>query len=202
MSNQGARRRAGATSAPVSLACLVGVSPCCLRLLQPAPGDRPRPRRRSPGGHAPSAGSRRPASADVWSVRADTARPTWRPPCSGWPAGSGRSDLQVWVNGSSPSAVVMGYARAAADIGLADRGVAARRGGLPVPRMARPDRPALADRSRQRDRCRRPARAVAGRRRGQVLVTCHPSADLSEIAAAAPRSAGSVSSARGRRSAT
>lgn len=35
----------------------------------------------------------------------------------------GGPDLQVWVNASSPSAVVTGYAVAAADIGLTDRGV-------------------------------------------------------------------------------
>ena len=58
-----------------------------------------------------------------WSVRADTARPISRPPSCASPARSGRSDLQVWVNGSSPSAAVMGYARAAADIGLTDRSV-------------------------------------------------------------------------------
>src|SRR6266567_7419307 len=39
-------------------------------------------------------------------------------------ARSGRSDLQVWVNASSPSATVMSYARAAVDIGLAERGAA------------------------------------------------------------------------------
>src|SRR6266849_1040834 len=38
-------------------------------------------------------------------------------------ARSGRSDLQVWINASSPSATVMSYARAAADVGLAERGV-------------------------------------------------------------------------------
>ncbi len=39
-------------------------------------------------------------------------------------ARAGQTDLHVWVNASSPSAVVMGYARAAADVGIADRAMA------------------------------------------------------------------------------
>src|SRR6266702_1919121 len=70
-------------------------------------------------------------------------------------ARSGRSDLQVWVNASSPSATVMSYARAAADIGLTEPG------GL---------------------RGLWPAGAA-----GQVVVTCHQSADMSEVADASPR---------------
>ncbi len=57
-------------------------------------------------------------------------------------ARTGRTDLQVWINASSPSAVVMGYARAAADVGLTDRGVAARGRRGALPRLARPHRPA------------------------------------------------------------
>jgi tetratricopeptide (TPR) repeat protein len=102
-------------------------------------------------------------------------------------AQSGRSDLQVWVNGSSPSAAVTGYARAAADIGLTDRGVgpdvAAARF---LEWLSRTDRRWLVVLDNVTDagglRGLWPASIV-----GQVLVTCHPSADLSEIAAAGPR---------------
>ena len=102
-------------------------------------------------------------------------------------ARSGRSDLQVWVNGSSPSAAVMSYARAAADIGLTDRGVvpdvAAARF---LEWLSRTDRRWLVVLDNVTDagglRGLWPA-SIAG----QVIVTCHPSADLSEIAAAGPR---------------
>ena len=99
---------------------------------------------------------------------------------------SGRSDLQVWVNGSSPSAAVMGYARAAADIGLGDRGVvpdvAAARF---LEWLSRTDRRWMVVLDNVTDAGGLRGLWPAGIA-GQVLVTCHPSADLSEIAGAGP----------------
>lgn len=98
-----------------------------------------------------------------------------------------RPDLQVWVNASSPSAVVTGYARAAADIGLAERGM------QPEAAAAR-----LLDwltTSRRTwlvvlDNVTDPA-GLRGLwpmgSTGQVLVTCSQSADLSLLAEFSPR---------------
>jgi tetratricopeptide (TPR) repeat protein len=102
-------------------------------------------------------------------------------------ARTGRSDLQVWINASSPSAVVMGYARAAADIGLADRGIppdsAASRF---LDWLGRTDRRWLIVLDNVTD--------TGGLRglwpvgiSGQTIVTCHPSADMSEVSDFNPR---------------
>jgi tetratricopeptide (TPR) repeat protein len=97
-------------------------------------------------------------------------------------ARTGRTDLQVWINASSPSAVVMGYARAAADIGLTDGGLepdaAAARF---LDWLGRTDRHWLVVLDNVTD---------AGGLRGlwpvgisgQTIVTCHPSTDMSEVA--------------------
>jgi tetratricopeptide (TPR) repeat protein len=102
-------------------------------------------------------------------------------------ARSGRSDLQVWVNASSPSATVMGYARAAADVGLADRGA------LPEAAAARfldwlsgTERQWLIVLDNMTDSGGLRGLWPAGPG-GQVVVTCHQSADLSEVAQAGPQ---------------
>src|SRR5260221_469602 len=99
----------------------------------------------------------------------------------------GRTDLQVWVNASSPSAVVMGYARAAEDISLTDRGV------LPDAAAAR----FLDWLGRTDERwlvVLGNVTASGGLRglwpaglSGQTIVTCHPSADMSEVTDLGPR---------------
>src|SRR6266568_3344264 len=102
-------------------------------------------------------------------------------------ARSGRSDLQVWVNASSPSATVMSYARAAADIGLTERGVLPEAAsGRFLDWLGRTGRQWLIVLDNVTDsgglRGLWPAGAA-----GQVVVTCHQSADMSEVADASPR---------------
>lgn len=102
-------------------------------------------------------------------------------------ARSGQSDLQVWVNASSPSAVVMGYARAAADAGVADRALppdaAAARF---VDWLGRTDRHWMVVLDNVTDSAGLRGLWPAGEG-GKVVVTCHPSADMSEVAASGPR---------------
>jgi len=102
-------------------------------------------------------------------------------------ARSGRSDLQVWINASSPSATVMSYARAAADIGLTERSVppdtAATRF---LDWLARTDRQWLIILDNVTDSSGLHGLWPSGAA-GQVVVTCHQSADMSEVAAARPR---------------
>jgi tetratricopeptide (TPR) repeat protein len=186
MSKQDARRRAGAASMPaVTFPVWSGSPPAVTDFFSPRPES----------GHGLDVGS---AEAVQRSGGEQHALTVLVGP-SGYgktylaaavlraAARSGRSDLQVWVNGSSPSAAVMDYARAAADIGLTDRGVppdvAAARF---LDWLARTDRRWLIVLDNVTDagglRGLWPAGIV-----GQVLVTCHPSADLSEIAGAGPR---------------
>ncbi|MGI9005121.1 MAG: tetratricopeptide repeat protein [Streptosporangiaceae bacterium] len=102
-------------------------------------------------------------------------------------ARSGQSDLQVWVNASSPSAVVMGYARAATDVGIADRATppdaAASRF---LDWLGRTERPWMMVLDNVTDSAGLRGLWPAGAA-GQVIVTCHPSADMSEVADSAPR---------------
>lgn len=102
-------------------------------------------------------------------------------------ARSGRSDLAVWVNASSQAAVVTGYARAAADIGLADRSV------LPdaaadrfLDWLGRTERRWLVVLDNVIDSGALHGLWPVGVS-GQVIVTCPPSADLSEVAGLGPR---------------
>ena len=102
-------------------------------------------------------------------------------------ARSGRSDLQVWVNASSPSATVMSYARAAADTSLTERGVLPEAAsGRFLDWLGRTGRQWLIVLDNVTDsgglRGLWPAGAA-----GQVVVTCHQSADMSEVADASPR---------------
>jgi tetratricopeptide (TPR) repeat protein len=186
MSNQGAKRRAGVASVPpVTWPVWSGSPPGVTDFFSP----RPETGYSLDVGHAEvmqrSAGDQQPLTVLVGPsgygktyLAAAVLRAAVR---------SGRADLQVWVNGSSPSAAVMGYARAAVDVGLTDRGVvpdvAAARF---LEWLSRTDRRWVVVLDNVTD---------AGGLRGlwpdgtvgQVLVTCHPSADLSEIAAAGPR---------------
>ncbi len=102
-------------------------------------------------------------------------------------ARSGRSDLQVWVNASSPSATVMSYARAAADISLTERGVlpdaAAARF---LDWLGRTDRQWMIVLDNVTDSGGLRGLWPAGPS-GQVVVTCHQSADMSEVAGADPK---------------
>jgi len=102
-------------------------------------------------------------------------------------ARTGRTDLQVWINASSPSAVVMGYARAAADVGLTDGG---REPDSSAARfldwLGRTDRRWLVVLDNVTD--------TGGLRglwpvgiSGQTIVTCHPSTDMSEVSSLKPR---------------
>jgi tetratricopeptide (TPR) repeat protein len=102
-------------------------------------------------------------------------------------ARSGSYDLQLWVNASSPSAVVSGYAAAAADVGLADRG--ARAGSAAehfLDWMGQTERNWLVVLDNVTDPSGLQGLWPAGAG-GQVLITCHQSADLSELARAKPR---------------
>jgi tetratricopeptide (TPR) repeat protein len=102
-------------------------------------------------------------------------------------ARTGRTDLQVWINASSPSAVVLGYARAASDVGLADRSLAPDTAATRfLDWLGRTDRRWIIVLDNVTD--------VAGLRglwpvgiNGQTLVTCHPSADMSEVSSLSPR---------------
>lgn len=102
----------------------------------------------------------------------------------------GRTELQVWVNASSPSAVVMGYARAAADIGLSDRGA---RPDTAAARfldwLSRTDRRWLIVLDNVTDSGGLRGLWPAGST-GQTVVTCHPSADMSEVTGLNPRICG------------
>jgi tetratricopeptide (TPR) repeat protein len=102
-------------------------------------------------------------------------------------ARTGRTDLQVWINASSPSAVVMGYARAAADVGLADRGIGPDTAATRfLDWLGRTDRRWMIVLDNVTD--------ASGLRglwpvgiSGQTLVTCHPSAEMSEVSSMNPR---------------
>jgi len=102
-------------------------------------------------------------------------------------ARSGRSDLYVWINASSPSATVMSYARAAADIGLTERGIppdaAASRF---LDWLGRTERRWLIVLDNVTDSAGLRGLWPSGSS-GQVVVTCHQSADMSEVADAGPR---------------
>lgn len=102
-------------------------------------------------------------------------------------ARSNQSELSVWVNASSPSAVVMGYAKAAVDVGVADRAlppdVAATR---LVDWLGRTDRHWMIVLDNVTDSAGLRGLWPAGDH-GQVVVTCHPSADMSEIAGSSPK---------------
>jgi tetratricopeptide (TPR) repeat protein len=102
-------------------------------------------------------------------------------------ARTSRTDLQVWINASSPSAVVMGYARAANDVGIADRGIGPDAAATRfLDWLGRTERRWLIVLDNVTD---------AGGLRGlwpvgisgQTLVTCHPSADMSEVSSLKPR---------------
>lgn len=99
----------------------------------------------------------------------------------------GRADLQVWVNASSPSAVVMAYAKAAADIGLSDRGA---RPDAAAARfldwLTRTDRQWLIVLDNVTDSGGLRGLWPAGIN-GQTIVTCHPSAQISEVTNLNPR---------------
>ena len=111
MSNQRARRRAGAASA-VTWPVWSGSAPAITDFFSP----RPETGYGLDGEHAhrPDAGRPMmvlagPGGYGKTYLAAAMLRAAAR---------SGRSDLQVWVNASSPSATVLSYARAAADLGL------------------------------------------------------------------------------------
>lgn len=102
-------------------------------------------------------------------------------------ARAGIADLQVWVTASSPAAVVSGYAAAAADIGLARRGMRQQTAAdLFLDWLRTTERPWLVVLDDMTDspglRGLWPVGAA-----GQVVVTCHQSADLSELTGIAPR---------------
>ncbi len=102
-------------------------------------------------------------------------------------ARTGRTDLQVWINASSPSAVVMGYARAATDIGLTDGSIGPDAAAARfLDWLGRTDRHWVVVLDNVTD--------AAGLRglwpvgiSGQTIVTCHPSTDMSEISNLNPR---------------
>lgn len=102
-------------------------------------------------------------------------------------ARAGHSELQVWVNASSPSAAVMGYARAAADVGIADLATppdtAASRF---LDWLGRTERQWMIVLDNVTDSAGLRGLWPAGGA-GQVVVTCHPSADMSEVAGLGPR---------------
>lgn len=102
-------------------------------------------------------------------------------------AGAGAVDLRVWITASSVSRVLLGYARAAAEIGLAERGAS------PEEAAAR-----LLGWLRQTDRnwvvvlddVTDPALLrdwLPDGGNGDLLVTCRPSADLAEFTGLRPR---------------
>ncbi len=102
-------------------------------------------------------------------------------------ARTGRTDLQVWINASSPSAVVMGYARAAADVGLTDGGLepddAAARF---LDWLGRTDRHWLVVLDNVTDSGGLRGLWPVGIS-GQTIATCHPSTDMSEVSSLSPR---------------
>ena len=100
---------------------------------------------------------------------------------------AGNADLQVWVNAASPSAVVTGFAAAAADVGIAHRAMppdAACTAFLdwlrdaPVPWIVVLDN--MTDPGGL-------ARLWPLGGNGQLLITCREAADVPELAAAGPR---------------
>lgn len=105
-------------------------------------------------------------------------------------AGAGRSgppDLRAWVNATSRATIVAGYAQAAADLGLADPGVAE---DLAAARfadwLARTDRSwllVLDDLAEPGDL----ADLLPAGGRGELVVTCRSAADLAVLADRAPR---------------
>lgn len=109
---------------------------------------------------------------------------------AGHTARAGAADLQVWVNASSPSAVTACYARAAADIAVADRGVPPEAAAaLLLDWLRRTDRPWLVVLDNMTDVTSLRGQWPAGQA-GQVLITCHQSADLTELTGAGPRICG------------
>lgn len=97
------------------------------------------------------------------------------------------TDLQVWINASSPSAVVAGYARAAVDAGFADRGLAPEvAASIFLDWLNRTDRPWLVVLDNLTDPGGMRGHLPSGRY-GHVIVTCQQSADLSELASLRPR---------------
>jgi len=186
MSNQSARRRAGSGSLPaVSWPVWSGSPPAITDFFSPRPetgygldaglGDIVQ---RSPGEQQALTVLVGPSGYGKTHLAAAVLRAATR---------LGRTDLQVWVNASSPSAVVMGYARAAEDIGLTDRGVlpdaAAARF---LDWLGRTDKRWLVVLDNVTDSGGLRGLWPAGIS-GQTIVTCHPSADMSEVTDLGPR---------------
>jgi len=92
------------------------------------------------------------------------------------------SDLQVWINAASRSAILVGYAQAASDIGLADRGALPEAAAMRfLDWLVRTDRRWLVVLDDVLDPATVRGLWPVGAA-GQALVTCRPSADLSELA--------------------
>lgn len=102
-------------------------------------------------------------------------------------ARSGQSDLQVWVNASSPSAVVMGYARAATDVGIADSTVPPDQASSRfLDWLSRTERQCMIVLDNVTDSAGLRGLWPSGEN-AQVIVTCHPSANMSEVSGSNPR---------------
>ncbi len=95
---------------------------------------------------------------------------------------SGICDLQLWINASSRSAVLVGYAQAAGDIGLADLSAPPEAAAARLMEwLARTDRRWVVVLDDVTDPAGlRGLWPVGGN--GRVLVTCRPTGDLSELA--------------------
>src|SRR5258708_11832011 len=186
MSNQSAGRRAGSGSLPaVSWPVWSGSPPAITDFFNPRPetgygldaglGDIVQ---RSPGEQQALTVLVGPSGYGKTRLAAAVLRAASR---------LGRTDLRVWVNASSPSAVVMGYARAAEAIGLTDRGVlpdaAAARF---LDWLGRTDKRWLVVLDNVTDSGGLRGLWPAGVS-GQTIVTCHPSADMSEVTDLGPR---------------
>ena len=172
-------------------------------------------RARRPGSGWPtgSARARRSCSSRRRAATPTAARP--RPAAADAVGGTGKTqlavgfahqmwstrsvDLLVWVAAGNRAAIVSGYARAAADLNLAEAGGPAaarpgpggrdrRRRRAAVPRLAAPHPAPLGGRARRGDVAGRPRRAVAAGPAGQVVVTSRLRAqELAEPGARADR---------------
>ena len=94
---------------------------------------------------------------------------------------SDASDLQVWINAATRSAVLVGYAQAAGDVGLTDRGALPDTVAIRfLDWLARTDRRWLVVLDDVTDPAALRGLWPAGPA-GRVLVTCRASADLSDL---------------------
>jgi tetratricopeptide (TPR) repeat protein len=186
MSTIGGRRRAGPATAPaVSWPVWSGATPALTDFFSPRQetgfgldASHPDPAHRADDGEHPLTLLVGPNGYGKTYLAAAMLRGAAR---------SGHSDLQVWVNASSPSAVVMAYAKAAAEVGVADRATSPDTAAARfLDWLGRTERQWMIVLDNVTDSAGLRGLWPAGPA-GQVVVTCHPSADMSEVADSAPK---------------